>query len=446
MAIPVIMPKQGQSVESCIIGEIRKKKGDKVSKGDILFTYETDKAAFDEESMAEGVVLEVFYAEGDEVPVFSTVLVIGEAGESVEEFRHKGEQGVIDARPASENTEAEKVEVHQAPVEAAPAIDLKGAKDAGISPRARILADKKGVDTLALAGSGPHGRVIERDVLAATGTNSKLTPLARKLSKEDNSLQAVTGTGLAQSITGKDLQKKVSADGADFEVKPLTHIRKLIAKAMYESLQNSAQLTHHLGADARRINDLRRKIKKAVEAGYPVDITLNDMICFATIRALKKFPHANAHFLGDSIKFFSKVHLAVAVDTDRGLMVPVIRNADDLSIGELSVKLREIAAACRKGSISPELLSGEAASFTVSNLGNYGVEIFTPVINLPQVAILGVNNIILRPKDLGDGIIGFVPYLGLSLTYDHRAIDGGEATRFVKQVAVEIENLEFDIN
>jgi pyruvate dehydrogenase E2 component (dihydrolipoamide acetyltransferase) len=228
-------------------------------------------------------------------------------------------------------------------------------------------------------------------------------------------------------------------------VKPLTHMRKLIAKAMYESLQHSAQLTHHLGADARRINDLRRKIKKAVEAGYPVDITLNDMICFATIRALKKFPHANAHFLGDSIKYYSKVHLAVAVDTDRGLMVPVIRDADDLSVAELSGKIREIAASCRKGSISPELLSAEAASFTVSNLGNYGVEMFTPVINLPQVAILGVNTIVLRPKDLGDGIIGFVPYLGLSLTYDHRAIDGGEATKFVKQVAVEIENLEFDI-
>jgi len=282
--------------------------------------------------------------------------------------------------------------------------------------------------------------------LAAAETNPKLTPLARKMTREDNSLKATTGTGLAQSVTGKDLQKKTATGGTDFEVKPLTHMRKLIAKAMYESLQNSAQLTHHLGADARRINDLRRKVKKAVVAGYPVDITLNDMICFATIRALKKFPHANAHFLGDSIKYFSKVHLAVAVDTDRGLMVPVIRNADDFSIAELSGMIREIAAACRKGSISPELLSSEAASFTVSNLGNYGVEIFTPVINLPQVAILGVNTIVLRPKDLGDGIIGFVPYLGLSLTYDHRAIDGGEATRFVKQVAVEIENLEFDIN
>lgn len=169
------------------------------------------------------------------------------------------------------------------------------------------------------------------------------------------------------------------------------------------------------------------------------------MICYATIKALKKFPQVNAHFMGDSMKNFSKVHFGLAVDTDRGLMVPVIKNADDLTIQGLSNQFKEVATACRKGSINPELLASDAASFTVSNLGNYGVEIFTPVINLPQVAILGVNTIVPRPKDLGDGVYGFVPYLGLSLTYDHRALDGGEATRFVKQVAIEIENLEINL-
>jgi pyruvate dehydrogenase E2 component (dihydrolipoamide acetyltransferase) len=295
-----------------------------------------------------------------------------------------------------------------------------------------------------LSGTGPQGRVIERDVREAADSG-RLTPLARKLVHDDPSLRAGAGTGLAGSITGKDLQKGTVDASDDFEIKPLTNIRKLIARAMYESLRNSAQLTHHLGADARRINELRRKIKKGVEAGTMQDITLNDMICFATIRALKKFPQVNAHLVGDSVKSFRGVHLGVAVDTERGLMVPAIRNADSLSITELSVRIRETATACRRGNVVPELLSSEAASFTVSNLGNYGVEIFTPVINLPQVAILGVNTIVLRPKDIGDGIIGFVPFLGLSLTYDHRAIDGGEATRFVKQVAIEIENLEFDI-
>jgi pyruvate dehydrogenase E2 component (dihydrolipoamide acetyltransferase) len=145
------------------------------------------------------------------------------------------------------------------------------------------------------------------------------------------------------------------------------------------------------------------------------------------------------------MKYFNKVHLGVAVDTDRGLMVPAIRNADDLSIQGLSNQLKEIAVMCRKGNVNPELLSSEAATFTVSNLGNYGVEMFTPVINLPQSAILGVNTIVPRPKDLGDGVYGFVPFIGLSLTYNHQALDGGEATRFLKQIAIEIENLEFEI-
>jgi pyruvate dehydrogenase E2 component (dihydrolipoamide acetyltransferase) len=125
-------------------------------------------------------------------------------------------------------------------------------------------------------------------------------------------------------------------------------------------------------------------------------------------------------------------------------MVPVIKNADDLSIQGLANQLKEVATACKKGAIDPDLLLPEAASFTVSNLGNYGVEMFTPVINLPQVAILGVNTILPRPKDLGDGVYGFAPHIGLSLTYDHRALDGGEATRFLKQIATEIENLNIE--
>lgn len=444
MAVPVIMPKQGQSVESCIISEIRKKKGDRVLKGDILFVYETDKATFEEEAKVDGVVLEIFYTEGDEVPVFSNVFIIGSEGENIDEFL----PGKADLNPIPMSVEVKTVSedslVQERGQKTTGSTQIKKAGSAsGISPRARMLSGRKGTDTSNLEGSGPHNRIIERDVQAAADA-VRLTPLARKIREENPSLAASPGTGLAGAVTGKDLQVKGTAGTQDHEVKPLTNIRKLIARAMYESLQNSAQLTHHLGADARRIKELRKRVKKAVEAGQSADITLNDMICFATIRALEKFPNANAHFLGDRIKYFSKVHLAVAVDTDRGLMVPVVRNADEMKIDELSAKIREIATACRKGSIDPELLSSEAASFTVSNLGNYGVEMFTPVINLPQVGILGVNTIVLRPKDLGDGTIGLVPHLGLSLTYDHRAIDGGEATRFVKQVAIEIENLDFE--
>jgi len=439
MAKVVIMPKQGQSVESCIITEWNKKKGDQVTKGEVLFAYETDKASFEEEAGVDGVLLELFYEAGDEVPVLTNVCVIGTPGEAVEAYRPGGIASKNEAIPETVITEQ-----HSTTETAPKGINL--AEETGfVSPRARNLADKEGRTLEGIKGTGPKGRIIEQDVLAMIASTPKTTPLAKKIAGQEQLQPSLTGSGLGGSVTAKDLTTPNPVYSNDFEIKKLSNIRKMIAKAMLNSLQNSAQLTHHLGADARRMLDLRKKVKKANDNGYPVNITLNDMVCFAVVKALRKFPQANAHFLGDSVKYFTKIHLGVAVDTDRGLMVPVIRNADDLSIQGLSNQLREVAASCRKGAVNPELLSSEAASFTISNLGNYGVEMFTPVINLPQVGILGVNTIVPRPKDLGDGVYAFVPFIGLSLTYDHQAIDGGEATRFLKQIAIEIENLEFEL-
>ncbi len=182
-----------------------------------------------------------------------------------------------------------------------------------------------------------------------------------------------------------------------------------------------------------------------MKEGYTFNITLNDMVCFAVVRALKLHPGANAHFLDGTIRKFHKVNLGVAVDTDRGLMVPVLPRADDLSLTGLSGNLAELAETARNGNLSPDLLAPEAASFTISNLGNYGVEMFTPVINLPQVGILGVNTILTRPAELPDGTLGFQPFMGLSLTYDHRAIDGGPATRFLAEIKQQIESLTPDL-
>ncbi|MDD3107920.1 MAG: dihydrolipoamide acetyltransferase family protein [Alistipes sp.] len=446
MATVIIMPKQGQSVESCILTEMKKKKGDTVAVGDILFSYETDKASFEEEAKVAGTVLDVFFDNGDEIPVLTNVMVIGNEGESTAEFRPGGEaaaEAPAAAAPAAATPAAAAPVAAPAAKAAAPAASEGNAP---VSPRAKNLAAKEAVNAAALAGSGPHGRVIERDVKAAVEAAPKTTPLAKAILKETGAPLPESGTGLAGKAKGADVGAlKNNVYSSDSEIKPISNMRKIIAKAMHASLQNSAQLTHHLGADARRILALREKVKKAMEKGYPTNITLNDMVCMAVIRALKKFPQVNAHFLGDSTRNFSKVHLGLAVDTDRGLMVPTVKNADDLSIQGLSNQLKEVANACKKGSIDPDLLSSEAASFTVSNLGNYGVEIFTPVINLPQVAILGVNTIVPRPKNLGGGVYGFVPYIGLSLTYDHRALDGGEATRFVKEIANEIENLDFEL-
>lgn len=442
MANVVIMPKQGQSVESCILTELKKRKGDKVAVGDILFAYETDKASFEEESKFEGTVLELLYNEGDEVTVLSNVMIIGEPGENIEQYL-QGDQSV-EASAAVQSEEVAVVVESKAEQQVVHAVATPGC---GVSPRARHLAQKQGIIVANLAGTGPNCRIIERDVVAAIEGSAKMTPLAKAIALQSGAVAPQKGSGLAGTARGVDMVevKGMAAVAEDSQIKPLSNMRKIIAKAMHASLQNSAQLTHHLGADARRIMELRKAAKKAAEEGrLSVNITLNDLVCFAVVKALLKFPNVNSHFLGDSMRLFNKVHLALAVDTERGLMVPVVKCADDLTIVQLAERLKEVAAACKKGSIDPDLLSSEAASFTVSNLGNYGVEMFTPVINLPQSAILGVNTIVPRPKDIGGGVYAFVPHIGLSLTYDHRALDGGEATRFLKQIAIEIETLDIE--
>jgi pyruvate dehydrogenase E2 component (dihydrolipoamide acetyltransferase) len=445
MANVVIMPKQGQSVESCIVTEFKKKVGDKVAVGDILFSYETDKASFDEEAKVEGTVLACFFKDNDEIPVLTNVMVIGNPGESFAEFAPNA------AAPAAAQaaTAAEAPKAEAAPSEnAAPAAGPVTA-GAPVSPRARRLADEKGIDPAQVAGSGPHGRIIERDIIAAEG--SPKSGLAKVMASAGGLEAPARGSGLAGMVKASDLKEckpnhtDIAGEGEEFKIEKLSNMRKLIAKSMYNSLQNSAQLTHMLGADARKIQALRKKAKKALEEGkVDANITINDFVCFAVIKALKKFPDVNSHCLGDSMRIFNTVNLGCAVDTERGLMVPAIKNADDLNIIGLSKSLKKAADDCKKGSINPDLLSSEAASFTVSNLGGFGVEWFTPILNVPQSAILGVGTIVARPKDIGGGVFAFVPYIGLSLTYDHRAIDGGEATRFLKQVAEEIENLEVE--
>lgn len=444
------MPKQGQSVETCIITALNKKVGDKVSVGEVLFSYETDKATFDEESKFEGTVLAVFCNEGDEIPVLSNVMVIGAEGESVEGFAPSADAAPAPVAEAAPAAAAPAQEAQTAAPAAAPAAGpvVSGAP---VSPRARKLAEEKGVNTATIAGSGPYGRIIERDVQAAADAQGKLSGLAKAMMAEGGKVAPASGAGLAGTVKGSDLKEwkanhtDIAGEGEEFEVKKMSNMRKIIAKSMYNSLQNSAQLTHMLGADARRVQALRKKAKKAFEEGrIDANITINDFVCYAVIRALEKFPELNSHCLGDSMRLFKDVHLGVAVDTDRGLMVPTVKCANDLSITGLSKNLKKVADDCKKGCCNPDLLSSEAASFTVSNLGGYGVEWFTPIINVPQSAILGVCNIVPRPKDLGGGVFAFVPYMGLSLTYDHRAVDGGLATRFLKQIAIEIENLDIE--
>ena len=343
--------------------------------------------------------------DGDEVPVLLNVAVIGKSGEETGSFN----PGQALAEPVKAEVEVEvKVEVEKDST-----LLLSANDKIRISPRAkRIAADKK-LNYSNLQGSGPNGRIITRDIEKLISTTATVT---------------------------KDIQIK----GAEYAEQPLSNVRKLIAKAMHSSLQNSAQLTHHMSADVRSLLEARQKIKSKLSTDRnQQDITINDMVCWCVIKALAKFPEANSHFLDDRIRTFNTVHLGMAVDTPRGLMVPAVRNTSGMDLSELSKALKSAAEACKKGSINPELIQSTAATFTVSNLGNYGVEMFTPVINLPQVAILGVCTIINRPANIGNNVFGFVPFIGLSLTYDHRAIDGGPATMFLKEIKEQIEAFRY---
>jgi len=410
MAIPVIMPKQGQSVETCIVTKWFKQKGDTVRIGDLLFSYETDKAAFDAEATADGTLLEVFFQEGSEVPVLENVAVIGIPGEPTESFLPGNSSRAEKHVPGNNIMEVDKI---KQPDKESEGILNSGNLKIRISPRAKRLAEEKSVFYSNVTGSGPNGRIIYSDIERIVSGKAALTYTAQITTEE-------------------------------FTDQPVSNVRKLIASAMYTSLQNSAQLTHHMSADVRYLLETRKKIKEGILKGTgKQDITLNDMVCLCVIKALQKFPEVNSHYLRDHKRIFNRIHLGIAVDTSRGLMVPSVKNADEMDLVTLSRELKAVAEACKKGNINPELIQSTAATFTVSNLGNYGVEMFTPVINLPQTAILGVCTIIHRPADLGNNIFGFVPYIGLSLTYDHRSIDGGPATLFLREIKNQIENFRY---
>jgi pyruvate dehydrogenase E2 component (dihydrolipoamide acetyltransferase) len=441
MATPVIMPRQGQSVETCIIARWFIKKGDKVNKGDILLSYETDKAAFELESPDSGTILEIFFQEGEEVMVLSNIAVIGQPGESIDEFIPGSSAQTPELKSEIKESEKTIQKKYDNKADSAEPVIEPGTTDIKISPRARELAERMRIQISKVRGTGPQGRIIENDIKAAA-SELGTTALASEIIKKEGMVTGTEPTGPGGRFRASDLKETGQVQQDEFIIKKISNIRRIIAENMHASIQNSAQLTHHLGADVRKLLEYRKIFKSRYSKESGENITINDMVCYAVIKALKIKPEINSHFLGDRIKTFKKVHLGIAVDTDRGLMVPALRNADEMSLPELSAGLKSLADKCRKGSIDPELLASTSATFTISNLGSYGIEMFTPVLNLPQTGILGVNTITYRPADLGDGVIGFIPVIGLSLTYDHRAIDGAPASGFLRKIKQQIENLE----
>jgi len=449
MAQQVLMPKQGNSVETCIIIEWKKQEGDSVSIGDILCEAETDKATIEVESTAEGVLLKQLYNVDDEVPVQVPLVIIGEAGEDISSLVSSTDSESSSSVEAPVADSAAATAVKAPDSQESPEVQIVSAAS-GISPRAKKLAENKGINYTNIAGTGPKGRIIERDIESVASGSQPLTPAAQSaLASGDYSVPANgSGSGIGGRVRTADLQTPVSGSVPEivsgdfpgtFTEKPVRSIRKITAKRLFESISTTCQLTLHATADAVRLKEVRARFKAAgPETGLSA-VNINDLILFAAAKTLVDFPFVNSHFLGDKIIEFKNVHLGTAVDTDRGLMVPVIKYADSLTIKGLSTEAKRLAVSSKDGKISPDELDG--GTFTVTNLGAFGIDRFTPVLNIPQTAILGVGGIDLKPVETNEGV-QFVPHISLSLTFDHQAIDGAPAARFLKALAENIKNID----
>ena len=423
MATAVIMPRQGQSVESCIITSWSKKVGDEVKIGDVLFSYETDKSSFDEEAAVEGTLLAIFKEEGEDVPCLENVCVIGKPGEDISQFAAADDAPAVTPAENKEVKEEKEEKKEEAPA-AAPVTATSEAGGDKISPRARNLAAKTDVDLSRVVPTGPEGRIIERDVQTALDKGY------------------LKGTAPAETAEAAPaaVAAAPAADAGAYEDVKLSGVRKVIAKSMHQSLSTMAQLTLNASFDATKIMAYRASLKAGAESMGLSNITLNDLVLFAVSRTILDFKDLNAHFLDDKMRFFKHVNLGIAVDTDRGLLVPTLPCAETLSLNDLSKEAKTLITEAQSGKISPDKLTG--ASFTVTNLGSLGVESFTPVINPPQTGILGVCTITRRIKTTSAGDVSY-PAMGLSLTFDHRAVDGAPAAKFLKALCANLE--QFDL-
>ncbi|MBQ3095575.1 MAG: 2-oxo acid dehydrogenase subunit E2 [Clostridia bacterium] len=409
MANIILMPQKGVSEESAVLAEWYIQVGDTVKIGDKLFSIENGKSAFDEESEVEGTVLALLCEPGDELPIKAPVCVIGAPGESFE---------VPGAAKAEAPAEEKPAAAAETPAAAAPV--AAPAKREGdrifASPRARNLAEKAGADLTEIGGTGPEGRIIERDVNAWLDAG-------RPVSKP------------VEAAAPAPAAAPAAAEG-EFTVEPISRMRRIIAENMHKSLSEMAQLTETSSFDASAIMAFRKSAKAAEALGLG-GVTLNDVVLFAVSRTLLAHPDLNANFDGDNMKRFNTVHLGFACDTPKGLVVPVIRNAEKLSLLAISAEVKRLAKAAQEGTLSAAEMSG--GSFTVSNLGAFGIESFTPVINPPQTGILGVNTISTRVREV-NGELKAYPAMALSLTFDHRVVDGAPAARFLKDLGNNLEN------
>jgi pyruvate dehydrogenase E2 component (dihydrolipoamide acetyltransferase) len=426
MAVAVEIPKLGNTVEECLISKWLKEEGQTVAAGEPVVEIETDKTTFEIEAPIDGTMLARFFAKGALVPVFTNLFVIGNPGESAEAFRPQGEGAPATTSaekaetPAAPDSRAGSQSVARAPVDAPVAFS-----SAPLSPRARTFAEEHDFHPTAVAGSGPGGRVLEADLRAAYHTSPRVSNAASQRA-QTGAVAPRGGSGIGGMVLASDMGAPETR---------ISGVREKIARRLRESLAGTAQYTLNTSADARGLLSLRARIK----ASSTPEININDLMTWCTVQALLDAPHLNVLFIDGSIRQGSGVHIGFACDTPRGLLVPVVHNAQALSAAALAGRIKELSTKAVEGTISADDLNG--GSFTISNLGGLGIESFTPVLNPPQVAILGVNAIQLKAVRK-EGMVGFIDSIGLSLTLDHQIVDGAPGARFLQVLREKIENVE----
>ncbi len=432
MAQKIIMPKQGlQMTEGTITRWIVPEGGQCVS-GQPLFEMETDKLVITIDANVSGTLLKIVAPEGTTVPITETIAIVGQTGEDFSALL-----GGAPA-PAAPVSAAPAALAPAAPVTAVPA-PAAPVGPVYATPRAKLRAEEKGIDFKQVAGSGPEGLVVERDVLAFEAP--KATPLAKAVAREAGVAVAdAVGSGAHGKVTRADIDALVAArKGALSEqgarqgtLVPYEGKRRMIGEKMMESLRTHAQLSHQLRVDMTNAAQLREQFKAT--GGK---VSYNDIILLCTARALRDFPVVNAELTGQGILQKDYVHLGMAVDTPSGLIVPVIRDADLLRLSEIGACAVELAEKAKAGRLSPAEYTG--SSFTVSNLGMFGIECFVPILNTPESGILGVGMIEKQPVVVGDEIV-IRPMMCLTLTYDHRVMDGAPAAQFLARLKTYLEN------
>jgi pyruvate dehydrogenase E2 component (dihydrolipoamide acetyltransferase) len=443
MSTEVFIPKLGQTVEQVNLVKWLVPDGTKVVQGQEILEVETDKAIFPVEAGGKGWLHIGPFKEGDVVPVLTIVALIGKEDEKFT----AGDEPVT--------AEAAAVEVklpEMAAGRTAAQLTNETGHDVFSSPRARKLANEKNVDVTLVTPTGGEGiRVIERDVVAYLMQQPKATPVAQRMaSVEGVDLRTVNGTGPGGKITRDDVARTMQPAPVVIstfpaaalpvvdivERIPLKGVRAVIAERMAASVHTSARVTLMMEIDATELVAMRERLKAKVSEAWGFAPGYNDILAVIASKALRKFPYMNARLAPDAIEILGHINIGMAVDTERGLLVPVVRDVDTQNIHQFGSAFRQLVERARNSRSLPDDLAG--GTFTITNLGMYDVDAFTPVINLPECAILGVGRIAPKPVARGNDVV-IRQMWTLSLVFDHRLVDGAPAARFLQYIKELIE-------